>query len=87
MYKQKYYYGCCTLIDCLYRLNLDVKFIESLFNVEHIIGNKRSAHNECSAFLWHQRLGHISKKRVLRLVKSGILPQLDFVDWDVYRLH
>ncbi|WVZ16815.1 hypothetical protein V8G54_009797 [Vigna mungo] len=38
--------------------------------------------NECSAFLWHKILGHISKERMLRLVKNEILPQLDFDDWD-----
>ena len=69
LYKQKYYYGSGTLIDCLYHFNLDVNFAESLFHVEHSIGNKCSAHNKCSAFLWHQRLGHIYKERVLRIVK------------------
>ena len=83
LYKHKYYYGSSALIDCLYRFNLDVNFFESLFHVEHSIGNKHSAHNECSTFLYHQRLGHISKERALRLIKSGILPQLDFVDKDV----
>src|ERR1044072_7872048 len=33
--------------------------------------------NESSAFLWHKRLGHISKER---LVKNEILPNLDFTD-------
>ena len=80
MYKQKYYYGSNALIDCLYCFNLDVNFVEPLFHVEHSISSKHSAHNECSAFLWHQRLGHVSKERVLRLIKNGILPQLDFVD-------
>ena len=80
LYKHKYYYGCGALIDCLYRFNLDVNFAESLFHVEHNIGNKHSAHNDCYAFLWHQRLGHMSKEKVLRLIKNGILPQLDFVE-------
>ncbi|KAJ1434123.1 gag-polypeptide of LTR copia-type [Sesbania bispinosa] len=59
--------------DGLYRFNLDVNFSESLFNVEQVVGSKRSARNECSAFLWHQRLGHISKERMLstRIVESG----------------
>jgi len=83
LYKRNTFYGSGVLIDNLYRFNLDVNFVESLFHVEHSIGNKRSAHNECSAFLWHQRLGHISKERIMRLVKSEILPQLDFVDWEV----
>ena len=70
LYKRNTFYGSGVLIDNLYRFNLDVNFVESLFHVEHSIGNKRSAHNECSAFLWHQRLGHISKERIMRLVKS-----------------
>jgi hypothetical protein len=30
--------------------------------------------------LWHKRLGHISRERLLRLVKDGILLNLDFFD-------
>ncbi|GJZ97000.1 retrovirus-related pol polyprotein from transposon TNT 1-94 [Tanacetum coccineum] len=37
--------------------------------------------NENSAFLWHKRLGHISKERLQRLVKNEILPNLDFTDF------
>jgi len=80
LYKNLYYYGSGTLIDDLYRFNLDVKFVESLFHVEH------SHHIVCKenfAFLWHQRLGHISTERMSRLMKSEILPQLDFSDWEV----
>ena len=80
LYKQQYYYGSGTLINGLYRFNLDEYFVESLFNVTHDFGLKRSAQNEHSAFLWHQRLGHISKERIMRLVKSQILPHLDFTD-------
>lgn len=36
--------------------------------------------DESSAFLWHKRLGHISKERLERLVKNEILPSLDFTD-------
>ena len=31
--------------------------------------------------LWHQRLGHISRERLSRLVKDGVLPPLDFNDF------
>ena len=43
LYKLSYYYGSGTLLDGLYRLNLDVNFSESLVNVEHVIGSKCSA--------------------------------------------
>ncbi|CAM8940925.1 unnamed protein product [Rhodiola kirilowii] len=82
LYRNDYLYGCGTLIDSLYKFNLDVKFSESLFYIESQ-GIKRSAFNEHSAFLWHQRLGHISKERIMRLVKNEILPQLDFSDLNV----
>ena len=81
LYLNENLYGSGTLFDSLYRFNLDEKFSESLFNIESQ-GIKRSASNESSAFLWHQRLGHISKERILRLVKNAILPQLDFSDLD-----
>ena len=83
LFKNKYYYGCGTLINGFYHFNLDEKSIESVFHVEHIIGSKRSAHDDNSAYLWHQRLGHISKERIMRLVKNEILPQLDFSDLNV----
>ncbi|KAL8161807.1 hypothetical protein V2J09_013296 [Rumex salicifolius] len=66
LYRNDYFYGSGTLFDSLYRFNLDTKFAESLFNIESQ-GIKRSASNESSAFLWHQRLGHISKERMMRL--------------------
>ena len=74
LYRHSYYYGSGTLVDNLYRFNLDVMYVDSLFLVEHNIGNKRNAHNDSSAFLWHQRLGYKSKERVLRLEKGDVLP-------------
>ncbi|KAL8159417.1 hypothetical protein V2J09_000954 [Rumex salicifolius] len=74
--------GSGTLFDSLYRFNFDAKFSESLFNIASQ-GIKRSASNESSSFLWHQRLGHISKERMMMLVKNEILPQLDYSDLDV----
>lgn len=82
LYKHNRLCGSGTLIDSLYRFKLDNKFSESLFIIEYQ-GIKRSASNESSAFLWHQRLGHISKERLIRLVKNDILPQLDFSDLNV----
>ncbi|KAL2237500.1 UNVERIFIED_CONTAM: Retrovirus-related Pol polyprotein from transposon TNT 1-94 [Sesamum indicum] len=78
--KKRYCCGSGTLLNGLYRFNLDEKFSDFLFNIKHSIGITCSAHNENSASLWHQRLGHISKERIMRLVKSEILHQLDFTN-------
>ena len=75
--------GSGTLYDGLYRLNLDKLYAETLMTSHHNVGTKRSLVNECSVFLWHKRLGHISKERMERLVKYEILPSLDFIDLNV----
>ncbi|KAL1194913.1 Retrovirus-related Pol polyprotein from transposon TNT 1-94 [Cardamine amara subsp. amara] len=82
LYRKDYFYGNGTLVDSLYKFNLDKSFSESLFNVENQ-GIKHSASNENSALLWHKRLCHISKERMMRLIKKELLPQLDFSDLDV----
>ena len=78
-----YYYGFDILIYGLYCFNLDVKFMESLFNVECDAGSKKNVYDDSYAYLWHQRLGHISKERIARLMKNAIFPQLDFGDLDI----
>ena len=67
-------------MDGLYKLKLDVNFFASLMCVHHNIGIKRSIANENSAYLWHKRLGLISKERLQRLVKNEILPNPEFTD-------
>ncbi|WRX07881.1 Integrase [Theobroma cacao] len=49
----------------------------SCMNVENIV-SKRSLIKENSSLLWHKILGHISHERANRLIKNGILPNLDF---------
>ena len=39
--------------------------------------------SECSTYLWHKRLGHISEEMMERLVKNEILSNLDFTDLSV----
>ena len=46
-------------------------------------GVKRKLTDENSSSLWHKRLGHISKRRIERLVSYGILDSLDFVDFEI----
>ncbi|KAL4554216.1 hypothetical protein LXL04_037399 [Taraxacum kok-saghyz] len=74
-------HGC--LDGNLYRLRLDDKFMESLisFNVDENL-SKRKREGETSSKLWHQRLGHISRERMLRLVKDEVLPNLNFSDFE-----
>jgi len=73
-----------TLSDGLYKLNLDNLYAETLMTLHHNVGTKRGLVNECSAYLWHKHLGHISKERLERLVKNEILSNLDFTDLNVY---
>lgn len=46
-------------------------------------GTKCGLMNESLAYLWHKHLGHISKARVERLIKSEILPDLDFTNLNI----
>ena len=75
--------GCGSLDGKLYKLYLDEQFSKSLLscNVNENL-NKRKRDLETSSMLWHQRLGRISRDRMLRLVKDGVLPTLDFNDFE-----
>jgi len=68
--------GSGVLYDGLYMLNLNDMSVNS------VIGHKRSRVDENSSMLWHRRLGHISRPRIERLIKEGILHDLDFSDFD-----
>jgi len=46
--------------------------------------NKRKRIYDVSSKLWHCRLGHISRRRIERLVKKSILPHLEFSDLEQY---
>ena len=73
--------GSLSGYDNLYSLYTDTSFNESL--QLSIRGVKRKLTNENSAALWHKRLGHISKRRIERLVSDEILNPLDFTDFDI----
>jgi len=68
-----------TLYDGLYKLNLDNLYVETLMTLHHNVGAKRSLVNEHFVYLWHKRLGHISKERMQGIVKNEILSNLDFI--------
>jgi len=55
----------------------------TVLTLHHNVGTKPSLVNEQSAFLWHKRLGHISRERMERLIKNEILPYLDFMDLNI----
>lgn len=94
-YSFKFGNGCFSLLknyqfigsgfscDGLCKFKLDNLFAEALLTVHHNIGTKRSMIYESSAFLWHKRLGHISKEMLERLMKNEILPSLDFTNLGV----
>ena len=67
--------GVLSYFDHLYMLNLINKDNECYSSES--IGTKRKRPTEDSFWLWHERLGHISKKRIDRLVSDGILGALD----------
>jgi|UniRef100_A0A2N9FVY3 hypothetical protein len=68
-----------ALCDGLYKLDLDPNYPSS-HNVFATIGSKR-VNDEFSSMLWHRRLGHISRERMERLTRNGILDSLDFLDF------
>ena len=76
MYFDSIEVGSGVLCDGLYMLNISNMVVNS------IVGNKRSKVDENSSMLWHRRLGHISRPRIERLVKQGILHDLDFSYFD-----
>lgn len=71
--------GHCTLSRGLYRVCLTSTNIYACYNVTNV-ASKRPLPKEQSFMLWHKRLGHISRERVDRLIKSDILLTLDFGD-------
>ncbi|KAD4385252.1 hypothetical protein E3N88_25420 [Mikania micrantha] len=77
-------FGTGLLDGGLYKLELDDGFSRSLlsYNInENSTKTKRKRDLETSSMLWHQRLCHISRDRLSRLVKDEVLPSLDFTDF------
>jgi len=58
---------------------LDLNFCNEILQTSSR-GTKQKL-NENFASLWHNRLGHISKLRIQRLVVDGILEPLDLKDF------
>ena len=65
--------GSGILCDGLYKISLNHEFAQALITLHSNVGSKRGLINENSSILWHRRLGHISRERIEKLVKEGIL--------------
>ncbi|RXY49384.1 hypothetical protein DD573_30000 [Klebsiella pneumoniae] len=64
-------------------MEIDSLYAETVLTLHHNVGTKHSLVNEQSTFLWHKRLGHISRERMEILIKNEILPYLDFTDLNI----
>jgi hypothetical protein len=76
IYYNNIFYAHYSLVNGLYVLDLDDKFICN-------INTKRARLNDLNpTFIWHCRLGHINEKRIERLHKDGLLSSFDFESFD-----
>ena len=69
-----------SLCENLYKLDLhDIASVaSSSSSLSTVVGSKRGRSDMRSSMLWRKRLGHISRNRNERLVKDGVLQDLDF---------
>ncbi|RVX08125.1 Retrovirus-related Pol polyprotein from transposon TNT 1-94 [Vitis vinifera] len=74
--------GNGVLFGNLYSLSLHHGLLCDSSSVNSVVGCKRARMNLSSSMLWHKRLGHISRQRLERLVKDGVLSNLDFSDFE-----
>ena len=74
--------GNGVLFGNLYSLSLHHGLLCDSSSVNSVVGCKRARMNLSSSMLWHKRLGHISRQRLERLVRDGVLSNLDFSDFE-----
>ena len=83
MYQDSLLISTGVLCENLYRLELFVlPYISTTLTINTTSSSKHLRLNEISYILWHKRLSHISRQRMERLIKDGILLDLDFSDFD-----
>ena len=75
--------GNAFLFGNLYSLNLHHGPLCDSSSVNSVVDCKRARMNLSSSMLWYKRLGHISRQRLERLVKDGVLSNLDFSDFEL----
>ena len=73
IYYNDIFYAHCLLVNGLYVLDLED---ESIYNIN---ANRAQPNDLNSTFIWHCRLGHISRGRIEILVKNRILPPVEFL--------
>ncbi|KAL6340144.1 hypothetical protein AAG906_040580 [Vitis piasezkii] len=79
----KHFYIPSISRNLFIKISLNHEFAQALITLHSNVGSKHGLINENSSILWHRRLGHISRERIERLVKEGILQNLDFTDLHV----
>ncbi|KAG7564376.1 Ribonuclease H-like superfamily [Arabidopsis suecica] len=72
--------GSGILVDGLYMLILADQHFETHLTLQDKSGVKGKTCRKDSYYLWHKRLGHISSERIKRLVKDGVIPNVDFTN-------
>lgn len=70
--------GSRNLCDGLYMLNVNE------MSVNFVVGTKGNRKDDNSSILCHRRLRHISRPHIERLIKEGILPNLDISDFETH---
>ncbi|KAJ9538813.1 hypothetical protein OSB04_031546 [Centaurea solstitialis] len=80
-------FGNAYLIDGYWHLNCVNETINKglkryICSINKFTGSKKRHKQNVSSFLWHKRLGHISKSRMQDLIRQEILPELDFNDFE-----
>ena len=74
-------FGSLSSNDSLYLLDIITSFNESLqFSTRDL---KSKLTNDNSAALWHMKLGHISIRRIEKLMLDGILDLLDLINLNI----
>lgn len=72
-------------IICIVSIKILLLLIPFLmFDIECVVGMKRNALNEYFGDLWHKRLSHISKERILRVIRSEVFVSNEFYLLELY---
>ena len=76
--------GNVVLFGNLYSLSLHHGPLCDSSSINSFVGCKHARMNLSSSMLWHKRLSHISRQRLKRLVRDGVLFNLDFSEFETY---